>query len=86
MNRDVFEISIDSLVLEGFAPEDAERIKSAVEQELSRLLTEQGVPELFHRTQEKPNVDGVQMGMEHGSDIAIAGRRIARAIYGGMTR
>jgi hypothetical protein len=41
-----FEVTIDELVLTGFAPGDRFHIADAVERELARLLMEKGVPGL----------------------------------------
>lgn len=38
------ELHVDELVLHGFAPGDGWRIGDAVQQELSRLMTNQGLP------------------------------------------
>jgi hypothetical protein len=41
-----FEVTIDELVLTGFAPSDRFHIADAVERELARLLMESGIPGL----------------------------------------
>jgi hypothetical protein len=41
-----FEVTIDELVLTGFAPGDRFHIADAVERELARLLMEKGIPGL----------------------------------------
>ena len=69
------ELHIEELVLYGFAPGDRDRIAAALEQELTRLLTEQGVPQSlaqagdiaylsappFRVTSSRPDMIGLQM-------------------------
>jgi len=43
------ELHIEELVLHGLSPGDRYRIGEAVEQELTRLLADQGVPESLER-------------------------------------
>jgi hypothetical protein len=85
VNKDVVWVNIDSLVLEGFTIEDGERIKRAVERELSRLLTEQGVPESYGRAHGANNLHGGQIAVRQNSGASSMGERITRTIYRGMT-
>ena len=40
-----FELNIEELVMHGFTPGDRHRIGEAVEQELTQLLADRGVPQ-----------------------------------------
>jgi len=78
------ELSIEKLVLEGFAIENGERIRTGVEHELSRLLIERGMPESYVQKHDMAQVNGGRIDIAQGSDVSSMGEQIARAIYGGM--
>ena len=61
------ELNIDELVLHGFAPGDRYSIGEAVEQELTRLLTDRGVPQSLEHGGEIGHVDGGAFEVEQGS-------------------
>lgn len=74
-------ISIEELVLDGFAPGDRHRIAAAVSAELTRLVAERGLPEgLVQGAGGAPSM-AVSMRPEGGPDRA--GAEVARAIYRG---
>jgi hypothetical protein len=78
------ELHIEELVLHGFPPDYRHRIGGAVEQEISRLFTEQGVPPSLSRGGDIPRLDAgaIQMSPELGADAV--GARVARSLYEGM--
>ena len=78
------ELSIEKLVLEGFATEDGERIRAGVEHELSRLLIERGMPESYVQKHDMAQVNGGRIDIAQGSDVSSMGKQIARAIYGAI--
>jgi len=80
------EVDIEELVLHGFAPGDRHRIAEAVEQELSRLLADRGVPESLERGGEVASVDGGAFEVAPGSRAEVVGAQVARAVYGGLRR
>jgi hypothetical protein len=83
MNRNV-EINIEELVLHGFSPGDRYRIGEALELELVRLFTEQGVPGALS---ENRNVDRVNAGTFNASPNAKAesiGMLTAVSVYKGF--
>lgn len=86
MSNKHVEIGIDKLVLEGFAIEDGERIRGAVERELTRLLVDQGVAGGLTESYDIAGVKGKQIAMEPGVTTAPGGKQIARAIYGAIKR
>ena len=79
------ELHIEELVLHGFPPDYRHRIGEGVEQELSRLFTEQGLPPSLARGGDIPRLDAgaFEMNPELGTDAV--GARVARALYGGMS-
>jgi len=78
------ELNIEELVLYGFAPGDRHRIGVAVEQELTRLLADQGVPQSLAQGEEVASVDGGAFEVAPGSRAQVVGAQVARAVYGGL--
>ena len=73
-------INIDRLVLEGFDHHDHLRISGAMEQELSRLVRENGPP----RTRDLPTVDAGVINMRENTVPRTVGIDIARSVYRGL--
>ena len=78
------ELHIEELVLHGFARKDQGRIQWAVEQELTRLLTEQGVPPSLSQTNEIQRLNGGSFNVRAEMGVEAIGSQVAQAIYGGM--
>jgi len=80
------ELNIEELVLHGFSPGDRYRIGEAVEQELSRMFADQGVPQSLERGREIANMDGGAFEVATGSRAQVVGVEVAKAVYGGLGR
>jgi len=80
------ELHIEELVLHGFEPHDRYRIGDAVERELVRLFTEQGVPQSLANGGEIDKLDGGGFEVAPGSKAEVIGAQVARAVYGGLSR
>lgn len=78
------ELHIEELVLHGFAPGDRSRIGEAVEGELTRLLTERGVPPFLMRGGETGRLDVGTFEVTSGSRAEKLGSQVAQAVYGGL--
>jgi hypothetical protein len=78
------ELNIEELVLHGFLPGDRYRIGEAVERELSRMLTDRGVPQSLERDGEVASVDGGAINLTAGTTAEDVGAQVARAVYGGL--
>jgi len=78
------ELNIEELVLHGFAPGDRYRIGEAVEQELTRMLADRGVPKSMEGDREVASVDGGAIEVATGSRAETVGMQVARAVYGGL--
>jgi hypothetical protein len=76
-------VHVEELVLHGFAPGDRRRIGDAVLHELTRLLTEQGVPPQLARAGETERLDADSFALAPGAGARAVGVRTARAVYGG---
>jgi hypothetical protein len=73
------ELHIEELVLEGVRPIEAQRVGTAVERELARLLRDNGVP---HRAGAGEDPAPVTLQRRIGEPPAQLGTRLAGAIYG----
>lgn len=78
------ELHIEELVLHGFAHRDQARIQRSIEQELTRLFTEQGVPASLSTTNEIQQLPGSSLNVRVGMSVEAIGSQVAQAIYGGM--
>ncbi len=76
------ELHIEELVLNGFTHSDRYRIGEALEQELTRLLSEEGAPIAFTQAIDIANLNGGAIDLKPGSNPEAAGIQLARAIYG----
>lgn len=83
---DAMEIDIEELVLHGFAPVDRYRLADAVERELARLFTNQGVPPSLAQGREIAHLNGGRFEVAAGSNAEGIGVQIAQALFGGLTR
>jgi hypothetical protein len=80
------ELYIEELVLHGFAAGDRHRIGEAVEQELARLLAEQGLPASFDQSGETDRLDGGTFHIAPGARPDSVGAQVAQAVYGGLAK
>jgi hypothetical protein len=71
-------------VLHGFAHKDQARIQQAIEQELTRLLTQQGIPNSLSQSNEIQRLNGGSFNVKAGMSVEAIGSQVAQAIYGGM--
>jgi hypothetical protein len=82
--RQKVDLHIEELVLHGFSPGDHHRIGKAVELELTRLFTEQGVPSSLSRNGELTRMDGGTFSMSLDSRAEVIGGQVARSVYEGF--
>jgi hypothetical protein len=80
------ELHIGELVLHGFAPGHPGRIGAAVEAELARLLAERGVAPSLARGGATADLDAGSFEVEPSSRADVVGQKVARAVYGGLSR
>ena len=78
------QLNIEKLVLHGFSPGDRHRIGEAVKRELTRLLTDRGVPESLEGGWEVASVDGGAIEVAQGTRAQVVGTQVAKAVYGGL--
>jgi hypothetical protein len=77
-------LHIEELVLHGFAAGDRYLIREAVQQELSRLFVEQGVPPALAQGGAIERLDGGSFEMAAGMKAGAIGTQIAQSIYQGL--
>lgn len=78
------EVHIEELVLHGFSPADRRPIADAIERELSSLLAREGLP--AEQSFEIGRVNGGTFRIGEKQRAGSAGKGVARAIYGGLSR
>lgn len=78
------ELYIEELVLHGFSSGDRHHIGDAVEHELARLFTEQGLPPSLAQAIEMTHLDVGTFHVGAHLRAETVGSQIARAIYGGF--
>ena len=84
MRRPNVALNIDELVLHGFAPGDRHRIAAAIQREMTRLITLQGVPDAWHTNPSA--MQGQQFSAAEGANPHALGTAIARSVYGSTPR
>jgi hypothetical protein len=78
------QLRIDELVLHGFPASARHGISEATRQELTRLLTERGVPEVMNEPVATARVDAGSFRMAKGAGPNAIGALVADAVYGGL--
>lgn len=79
------EIYIDRIVLEGFEYLNAQELSQAIQQHLSTLLTEQGLPQGLSNLGEVNKLNGGQIHLASNPTTGNIGKSIAGGIYQGIT-
>lgn len=80
------EIYIEKLVLHGFSHTDRYRIGNALELELTRLISEQGIPSTLSKECEYTQVDGGTISTSPISKAEVIGNQVAQSVYAGFTK
>ena len=79
-------LHIEELIVDGSIAGDRARIARAIEHELARLISAQGVPGILSSSGAVPRLDGGQIQVAPGSRPEAVGRQVARSVYRGLTR
>ncbi len=80
MIRANIELEIDRLILPNLPILHRSLVTAAIEAELTRLITEQGIPQGVN-LQEALSVPGSTVSIEPGSKPAAIGAQVAQSIY-----
>lgn len=78
------ELHIEELILHGFPVGDRHLISAAMQQELSRLFVEQGIPRSFTQSSEVPQLNAGAIQLTPTLKPDAIGVQIAQSIYGGF--
>jgi hypothetical protein len=85
MNRANINLHIDTLVLEGLPVAQREQVKAAVITELTRLLSEQGLPSVGRQViQQITHVDAGSLLLKPNATSQTLSTQIATQIYQGL--
>jgi len=79
------QLHIEELVLHGFAMGDRHAISAALQQELTRLFTEQGIPPNLSQGGRVPQLNGGTVAIAPGTRPELVGSQIAQSLYNGIT-
>lgn len=79
-------IHIDQLTLHGFNRIDRNQVGSAVQNELSRLIRQQGLPSSLNQTQTIGNLNAGKFKTGQSTGASSVGTQVAQKIYRGMAR
>jgi len=77
-------LHIDELILSGFPPGDRYLICDAIQNELTIMLAERGLPSPMALGRDYPALDAGQLRLGPQSDAKTAGRQIARTLFQGF--
>jgi hypothetical protein len=80
------QLHIKELVLNGIAPPDRYITGEAFERELTRLLSEHGVPRALSTPGESTTLPELALELIPGASAQEFGAELAKAIYGGLDR
>jgi hypothetical protein len=84
--RPNIHLHIERLVLDGLPIDRGQgpHVQAAVEAELTRLLTENGLDATWGTGGAVPSVNATGVQLSPGSSPAQIGRQIAQSVYGGI--
>jgi hypothetical protein len=83
-SRRTIDLRIDRLVLAGLPAGERFRIAEAMNQELTRILSEQGLPSILRDSTDHDRLDAGSISLERGASGETMGSLIARAVYRGI--
>jgi hypothetical protein len=75
------DLRIEHLVLNGFSPADRHSIADAVQNELARLLDEQGLPSGIKNLSELEHLNGGTISLTRNARATVIGSQIAHAVH-----
>lgn len=84
MRPQEIELQIDELVLDGIDIRDQHRLGPALQNELQRLFTEQGIPASMQQRGSVPRLDGGAVNVTANAGADVIGTQIAQRVYGGL--
>jgi hypothetical protein len=86
MNRRKINLHIETLVFTGIARTQHQDMKTAMIDELTRLISQGRFPAVLNRSQRIPQVDGGKVEISRHTSPKALGARLAGQIYKGVVR
>ena len=86
VRRPSVSLEIDELVISGWPRSAAHDIGDAIQGELTRLLSDRGVPAPMRRPMRIGSLDAGSVATVHNAQPAAIGTQIAGAVYGASPR
>lgn len=83
-HRESINLHIEQLVLDGFPAQDHNRIVSAMQEKLHRLLSQEELPSIFNHSANIGRLDGGEIQAGYEDTAEAIGKQTARNIYGGI--
>lgn len=80
------KLNIEQLILHNVSPGDRYRISDAIQNELSRLFAERGVPPALIKGKNAARIDAGELKIAPGAKPEAIGVQAARSIYGGFSK
>ena len=77
------DLHIEELVLHGFSPGDRHAIAEGLQGELTRLLTDQGLPRGLAAGASRETLDAAPFAVTTGSRPEVIGAQVAHSVYEG---
>lgn len=75
-------LTLDQLVLSGVSRQQAAQLSEGIQQELTRLFTEQGISPTLNQAYQRQQLRPLTIQLRSGQRPAAIAAQIARAIYG----
>lgn len=82
LNSVNLELEITELIVTGIAPQDSDRLQTALTTELTRLFTEVGIPRAIVQSSHQQHLDGGSFEVTRSMSPEAMGMHIAQAMYG----
>lgn len=79
-------LHIDEILVNGFDHTDPQRVRQAVERELTQLITQKGLAESLTSDSEFSHINGGNIRIEQGHNSDTLGTRVAGNIYQGISQ
>ncbi len=80
------EIVIDRIVLHGYDQLDRSHLRAVIQEQLTRMLTEQGLSHTFLQQTEYETLTSESLSNKKGQSAGVIGREIASGIFRSLQR
>lgn len=84
MNTPNLDLYIENLILYDLPHLDHAQLGAVIQQELTRLFTERGIPTSLQQSHSVASLDGGTFTVSPDASVEAVGGKIAQAVYGGF--